>query len=1018
MNKILLTCLLATFCLTGYSQNSITGKVLDEYGEGLPGANVIIKNTSSGTVTDIEGAFSLSAEPSDVLVFSFVGYKSYEVPVGSQSYIEVNLEADFTALNEIVVIGYGSQKKSVATAAMSTVDGDALEKINLPNVGRSLQGLASGVTVSGASGQPGSNPTILIRGVGTNGNNQPLVVIDGFQGGDLSTINPADIESVQILKDAASTAIYGTKGANGVIYVTTKSGKGKKLNMQYNGSYVSQSAWKVPEMLNAQEYVDLINEKYTNGGTSLPVGFPTSSANLPIDTDWMSEIFEPATLQNHNLSISKGGDKGNFFTSLSYLDQEGIIQPEKSNLKRLTLRINSQNNVNEFLSIGQNLTVVGTETMTIPENNEFGTPVADAIVYDPLTPVFDPNAQFGFAQSPFVQKEYVNPFSRIFINNNESKSHNVYGNIYLDVKPLEWVKFRTDFAANYFNVAGDFYSPAYNLTPAFFQTNSNVANTYYTNFRWQWENYVTLNKEFGDHAVEVVLGTTAIQFDQKFFGGSGQGLPPEALQNENLRFIDLTPDSTRLSYGGEAVRESNTSFFARTLYNFKEKYLFTASMRRDGSSQFGPANRYATFLAFSAGWVISSENFWNLTTIDFLKLRASYGSNGNDRIGSLNYVPRIGLATTYQFGDASNQTVYNGAAPVQLANPLVAWEESIQTDVGVELRLFDSKVAIELDYYTKVTDGLLILNQSTPVLAGNNPSFTNIGEVKNSGFEFKIDYNNNIGDLEFGISLNGATLKNEVITVDGQAGLFNGYNWPVRNAFITRMEAGEPLFYFRGYQTDGIFRSQADVFSYINSDGDPIMPNAEPGDLKMVDTNGDGEITPDDWTNIGSPWADFTFGINLTAQYKSFDLSMLVAGQLGNEIYRTFERQDVPNNNYTAEWKDRWSESNPGGSYPRVTTGPGAAFNNSPSDFYVEDGSFMRIKNLQIGYTVPTNIINKIKLTKARVYFSADNLLTLTGYSGFDPEIGVPNYGVAAAGIDRGFYPQVRSLGGGIQITF
>ncbi|MGK7392343.1 MAG: SusC/RagA family TonB-linked outer membrane protein [Candidatus Cyclobacteriaceae bacterium M2_1C_046] len=1017
MKRILLLIVFFAFLpLFGFSQNIIKGKVTSFEGEDLPGVNILIEGTSIGTVTDINGEYVIKASPDDVLIYSFIGFVTESIPVNDQEIINVVLMQDIQSLQEVVVVGYGVQKKSVATGAISKVEGDALEKISLPNVGRSLQGLVSGVQVSGASGQPGTSPTILIRGIGTNGNNNPLVIIDGLQGGDLSTLAPGDIESIQVLKDAASTAIYGTKGANGVIYVTTKNGKSGITDISYDGAYFVQSAWRIPEMLNAEQYVDLIHEKYRNGGSNLPVGFPTTSDNLPIDTDWMGELFEPGSIQNHHLSLSKGTDRGTLYSSLSYTSQEGIIAPEKSNYKRFTLRINSESEVNEFIKFGENLTVVGSQRMSIPENNEFGTPIADALVYDPITPIYDPNAQFGFAQSPFVQKEYVNPFSRIFINNNESNSQNIYGNVYLDIKPLDWVTFRSDLGANYFNVVDDFYSPAYSLTPAFQQASSMVAHNNYSNFRWQWENYLTFEKELDNHAFNLILGTTAIKFDEKFFGASGQDLPPEALFNENLRFVEMTPDSSRRSYGSENPSVLNTSYFGRLLYNYKEKYLFTASLRSDGSSQFGGENRFGLFPAFSAGWVISDEEMWNVDAVEFLKLRGSYGSNGNDRIRSFSYESLIVFNSTYQFGYDGSQTVYQGAVPDALSNPFVRWEESKQLDIGIEARFFNSILSLEVDYYHKTTDGLLILNQATPVFAGNNPAFSNIGEIQNSGIEFKLDYNNNFGELDFGVSLNGSTLNNVVTQVDGQSGFVNGYTWPVRNAVITRMEKGEPLFYFRGYKTDGIFRSESEIFSYINSQGDLIQPNAQPGDLKYVDVNGDGEITIDDWTNIGSPWADFTFGINLFANYKSFDINILIAGQTGNEIYRTYERQDVINMNYTTEWLDRWSESNPSGSYPRVTTG--ANPNNSPSDFYVEDGSYARLRNVQIGYSLPSDLLDKAKIKKLRVYFSADNLVTLTGYSGFDPEIGAINYNVAASGIDRGFYPQTRNIGGGLQITF
>jgi TonB-linked SusC/RagA family outer membrane protein len=856
----------------------------------------------------------------------------------------------------------------------------------------------------------------LIRGVGTNGDNNPLIVIDGLQGGDLSTLAPSDIESVQVLKDAASTAIYGTKGANGVIYVTTKKGKVGQVRLNYNASYFTQSAWKVPELLNGEEYIKIINEKYANGGAQLPLGFPLTGTAPAFDTDWLGELFDAGSLNNHNLSISKGTENGSFYASLSYTGQDGIVSPEKSNFDRLTVRVNSETKVNKYLSFGENITIVGTERSSIPENNEFGTPIADALVYDPTTPISDDNAQFGFAQSPFVQKEYVNPFSRIFVNNSQLATQNIFGNVYLEIRPLDKLKFRTDFGVNSYQQILDFYTPAYRLTGSFENQSSDVGNQSYSNFRWQWENYLTYTESIGKHNFEGVVGTTAIQFDDQFFSGTGQDLPIEALDNESLRYIELTPDSSRQAEGIRGPETNNSSIFGRILYNYDEKYLFTASLRRDGSTQFGASNKYAIFPAVSAGWVITNESFFDVPAVNFLKIRSTYGVNGNDRIQSFAYTSLIVFNSTYQFGDGGSQTVLNGATPQNLSNPFVQWEQSRQFDMGIEAKLFENILAVELGYYNKITDGLLLLDNSTPIFAGNGAPIANVGEISNSGFEFKIDYYPTIGDLNLNISLNGSTLKNVVNTVDGQSGFVNGYNWPVRNAAITRMEEGQPLYYFRGYESSGIFKNEAEVFRHINSAGDLLQPGAKPGDLRYEDLNGDGEIDLDDWTNIGKPWADFNFGLNVGGDYKNFDFSFQLVGQFGNEIYRTFERQDVQNNNYTAEWLDRWSEQNPNGAYPRVTTG--VTLNNSPSSFYVEDGSFARLRNLQIGYSVPKAIIKRLKMQKARIFVSADNLLTLTKYSGFDPEIGVSGYNVSAAGIDRGFYPQARSYGGGIQLTF
>ncbi|MBK6264298.1 TonB-dependent receptor [Marivirga sp. S37H4] len=1019
------TLLILLFLLTGYlaiAQGTVSGTVSDLSGEPLPGVNIMKVGTSDGVVTDLDGNYTIQASADDVLRFSFIGFSSQNITVGEKSVINVRLEEDISSLTEVVVVGYGSQKKSVASAAISSADVESMEKLSIPNVGRSLQGLVNGVTVSGVSGQPGSNPTILIRGVGSNSNNRPLVVIDGLQTQveNLNALSPNDIESIQVLKDAASTAIYGTRGANGVIVVKTKSGKPGQMQLDYNGSYFIQSAWKKPQMLNAEQYVDIINEKYANGNTNLPLGFPEIGTTPAVDTDWMDRLFTDGTIQNHNLSVSKGTENGHIFASLSYTGQDGIVAPEKSYFDRITVRLNSETRITDFITFGQNLSVTATRASSIPENNEFGTPIADAIVYDPLTPVFDNNAQFGFAQSPYVQKEYVNPFSRIFLSNRETNSDQIFGNAFLEFQPISWLKFRTDLGVNRYNEIIDNYSPAYQLTPAFMNDNSSVSNQSYSNFRWQWENYVTATKDFGLHNIEAVLGSTAIRFTEKSFGASGQNLPVEAVENKNLRYVNLTPDSSRRSYGGASAPRINSSIFFRTLYNYDEKYLATVSFRRDGSSNFGSEYRFAIFPSFSAGWVASEESFFNVPLVDFAKLRVSYGSNGSDNIGAFNYTSLVIFNSTYQFGDATNQTIYYGATPASLSNPFVRWEESKQLDIGLETKLFDNQVSFELDYYKKVTDGLLIVNGATPIIGGNNPAFTNVGQIENSGFEFKIDYYKQVGELGLGATLNGSTLNNIVTRVDGNNGFLNGYNWPVRNAFISRMEVGEPLFYFRGYQADGIFRDESEVFSHINREGDLLQPNAKPGDLRYVDVNDDGEINLDDWTNIGKPWADFTFGLNLTANYKAFDFNMLIVGQTGNQIYRTFERQDVVNNNYTIEWLDRWSETNPDGSYPRVVTGAvdPVANNNSPSSFFVEDGDFVRIKNLQIGYSVPQSILEKAKIKKARIYLSVDNLLTLTGYSGFDPEIGVSNYNVAAAGIDRGYYPQTRNYGGGIQVSF
>lgn len=1021
MNKIYLILCFQLVFSSLWAQTDISGKITDKAGNPLPGVNVVVKGTALGTVTDANGAYRVSAASEASLVFSFIGYKTQEVAVGGQTQISLQLEDDITSLDEIVVVGYGVQKKSVATASVSKVDSKDLQGFSSARLDQMLQGQVAGVTFKSASGQPGSAQNIFIRGVGTNGDNSPLIIIDGVNANDgfLSSLNPSDIESVQILKDGASTAIYGARAANGIIMVTTKKAKAGDAKMNYSFFYGQQQPWKTPEMLNASQYVELITEKYANGNSTLPTGFPDQN-NIPNNTNWMEEIFEPSSTQTHQLSISKGTENSTAFASLSYFDQKGIIAPDKSNAKRLTARINLDQQVSQYISFGENIFINHSSNQRIPENNAFGSPISDALVYDPTTPVYDPNGTFGFAQSPYVQKEYLNPLSRIYISNTETAQDGILANAYLKITPLKNLVFKTDFGVDYNYYTGNGFTPSYE----FFDTNGNqLPLTNETNdlYRyssnaliWQWENYVTYSYSKGNHSGDVTAGTTARQRTGGGFSGSSSGIPEEVQFDPDFQYLDNTPDSLRRSAGSDAEREALSSFFGRINYNFGERYLFSATLRRDGSSKFGANNRYGIFPSASLGWVISRENFWSVDQVSFLKLRASYGVNGNDRIGNLGYAAVIGNTGAYQFGKPNSQGVYPGLSSLYLDNPNLKWEQSKQLDIGVEVGLFNDQLTMELDYYRKTTSDLLMA-ATTAIYIGNKPPTANVGEVINKGFELELNYRQKIGDVNFNVGFNAATLKNEVTKVTDN-GYIDGYTWPVRNTVITRMETGRPIGYFRGFKTAGVFKSDADVFGYINSDGDPVQPDASAGDLKFVDVNGDGQITNDDITEIGKPWADVTLGLNLSASWKGFDLRMLFSASIGNDIFRSYERQDVINNNYTSEWLNRWSETNVNGEYPRVTT---LDLNNNSraSDFFVEDGSYLRLKNLQLGYTLPPSLVSKAYLQSLRVYVSVDNLLTLTGYTGLDPEIGSGGW-ILDTAIDKGFYPQVKTVGFGINASF
>lgn len=1019
--SLYLLSILLFLSISSIAQVIVSGKVTDSSGQPLPGVNVQLKNTLSGTTTDVQGDFSLSVPPEGTLLFSFIGYKTFEVSVAGRSSISITLEDDVMALSEIVVIGYGVQKKSVATASMSKVETKDLQGFSSARVDQIMQGQVAGVTFKSASGQPGSAQNIFIRGVGTNGNNNPLIIIDGMNANDglLAALNPADIESIQVLKDGASTAIYGSRAANGVIMVTTKKGTTAGATLNYSMFYGTQQPWRIPEMMNASQYVTAIREKYTNGNSTLPPGFP-DQGNITTNTNWMESIFEPASTQTHQLSVSKGTENSSLFASLSYYDQKGIIAPDKSNAQRITARINSEQQINKFLAFGQTFFLNHSQNERIPENNAFGSPISDALVYDPLTPIYDENGTFGFAQSPFVQKEYLNPFSRIFISNASTSQDGLLGNIFFKVTPLQNLTFKTDFGIDYNYYNGNGFTPSY----AFFDTNGNQLPLTNENndlyrytakvFIWQWENYATYSHTRRKHQADLTVGTTAREVTNNGFSASSSAIPDEVQFDPNFQYIDNTPDSLRRSTGSASEREALLSFFGRITYNYDERYLFSATLRSDGSSKFGPNNRFGYFPSVSAGWVISREQFWSSQQINFLKLRTSYGVNGNDRIGNLGYASVIGNTGVYPFGKPNSQTIYQGLSSLFLDNPNLRWEQSKQFDVGVEIGLFGDQLTLELDYYRKTTSDLLMA-ATTALYIGNKPPIANVGEVVNQGIEIEAKYQKKFGDFYLNLGLNAATLKNTVTKVTDN-GFIDGYTWPVRNTVITRMEVGNPIGYFRGFKTAGIFKNDSEVFGYINANGDPIQPNAKPGDLRYVDVNGDGKIDNDDIVNIGSPWPSLTMGLNVALTWKGLDLRMLFASSFGNEIFRSYERQDVINNNYQVEWLNRWTETNPNGTYPRLTT---ADTNNNtrPSDFYVEDGSYLRLKNLQLGYTLPRAIIEKASIKSLRVYASIDNLITLTGYTGFDPEIGTSGW-ILDTAIDKGFYPQLRTAGFGLNVTF
>lgn len=1013
-SKKLLLVLLLLSAQLGYAQTTVKGRIVDgETNEGLPGATVLETGTSNGVITDVDGNFSLTVSANATLTVSYIGYVTQVISAAGGD-ITITLMPDVTALSEIVVIGYGEQQKKVATGAIAAIGEDKLRGFNVPSLENALAGQMSGVQVSSSSGQPGSNRPIFIRGVGTNGDASPLYVVDGLVVQDINWINPADVMSINVLKDAASTAIYGARGANGVVIVTTRKGKSGAYEVTYDGFMSSSQPWRMPDMLNSSQYFELISEKYDNSNVALPLGFPTSEADIEENTDWFDVLIEPAKIQSHKLSFGKGTESGNILVSLSYWDEQGSIGGDKSNYKRITGRINSETKISPRLTVGQNLAYFNSVRNSIPENNAFGSPLSDAFNYDPITPVYDEAGEFGFGHSNWVQKEYINPLGRIFISNNENKLTKMIGNVYTDVKIIEGLSVRSDLGFDYTATLDRFFTPSYEFRSTFANPYNGIGQGTFQGLQLQIENYATYQRTFLDnHNVQVVTGISTRKHTGTYLGGFANGIPADYEFNKNWWYLDGSPtaaDSTHTNYGGAIPEYRFNSFFGRVIYNFKEKYLVTASVRRDGSSRFGGNNKYGIFPAVSFGWVVSEESFFNVRQIDFLKLRASWGRNGNDRIADFAYLPVVAPGSNYAFGDS----YYTGATEIRPANPDLKWEEVDMVDIGFEAGFLNGDLNLEFSYYNKTTIDLLIAEPVPSVVGANSDPITNVGSVRNSGIELDLRYTKVMGDLRISTAFNLSTLTNETLKVNSENGVLPGVSWPVRNVVITGMEAGLPIGYFRGYKTAGVFNDNADIFGYINDEGDPIQPNAQPGDLKFVDVNGDGQITTEDITMIGKPWADMRLGLDINVVYKGFDMRALFAASIGNDLYRIYERQDVPQANMQTEWLDRWTPDNINAEYPRLSLG---GENQVPSDFYVEDASFVRLRNFQIGYSLSTKGLETIQAKKLRIYISMDNLLTFTKYTGFDPDIGT--YGnVFDTGLDKGFYPSAKSIGGGLTLTF
>ncbi|MGO4771456.1 SusC/RagA family TonB-linked outer membrane protein [Flavobacterium sp. W22_SRS_FK3] len=1019
--------LLSIFTMqSGFAQaqkKAISGNIKsEEDGMGVPGASVMVEGTKDATSTDFDGFYKLNAKEGDVIVISFMGFKTQRITVGSQSVINATLQTESNELKEIVVIGYGTQKKKVNTAATSLVSGKDIQQVASLDVVNALQGQASGVNVTSSSGQPGAGMVVNIRGVGTAGNSTPLYVVDGVVvDNGIGYLDPSAIERIDVLKDASAGSIYGARAANGVILVTTKKGKDGKINVSFNTYTGFQQVAKRLDLLNTQEYTTIMNESRINSGLT-PLYTKEQIAAFP-NHDWQSDLFnEGAIKQNHSLTISGGDKKSTISTGLSYYGQEGMIgsATSQSQYDRVTFNVNSTSEVIEnHLKIGENFSFANIKSSGIADQGIYSNGIRSFLNAAPIDEAYD--ADGNFAKS-IVAPDVSNPVGSLYYNNfNETKSNRYVGNIFAELKFLRNFTYRTSFGVDMTDSNYRSFRPVYSLSTTDNNTVSSVTQNATKSLGWIFENTLQYKTTIaGVHNFDVLAGTSAKKNTSDFMEGTGRNLTFDDFGHAYLsNATDQTSNTVKGNRGDYAIQ----SYFGRLLYDYNNRYLFTATIRRDGSSNFASANRYGNFPSVSAGWNVDKESFFPQNKIlNNLKLRVSWGQNGNDQIPAFSYMSTISTYNkNYHFGTGT-ETLQTGASPDQVANPGLKWETSEQTDFGFDATLFNN-FTLTFDYYDKKTKDWLVL-ASIPVYAGATAPYINGGDIQNKGIEVALAYRTKFGkDWNFSVNGNISHNENKVLRVANSEGIIHGETNLLFQGTdeMNRVEVGQPIGYFYGLKTAGIFQNASEVAA-------GVQPNAQPGDVRFVDLNNDGKIDANDKTKIGNPNPDFTYGLNFDLSYKAFDISVYTYGVAGSQNVFGVHDPTRPYTNNTTEVLNRWTTEGSSNKIPRVTYGADTNGNYTKfSDLYVQDADFYRIKSATIGCDF-TKLTNKLSFfSKFRLYVAANNLFTFTKYKGMDPEIGFGNSNRDsngtltqpwARGIDVGYYPQPRTYMMGLNVNF
>ena len=1015
MKKSSILMMLMALFVSATSMAQVKGTVIDENGEAVIGATVNVKNDAkNATITDFDGNFTVNVNPGQTIVISYIGYEIQEVI--AKDGMTIQLKPDTKVLDEVVVVGYGVQKKSSVTGAISQVKPEDIENRTISNAQQALQGKTSGVQVISTSAAPGSSPTVRVRGYSSNVGSEPLYVVDGVRLSDISGIDPSTIASMEILKDAASAAIYGAEAGNGVVLITTKKGKAGQGKIAYDFQWTDETLARIPTMLNAQEY-----KQYMAEGKLFTDEYFAANWDGKTDTKWTDVAFTHGHMQKHNLSFTGGNDRGNYYLALSYLKNNGIVKGDADMYKRLTATINGEYKIKDWLKVGTTNQVEKYDVRQVSSNNEYGSLLTAVLMMDPLTPDTYANGSLPdhladlpaqgktllkgddgnyYGVSQFYKGEQYHPL--IMRDNGVSKNagFNVTGSIYGDFTLIPNLTITSRFGyrlagTRSSNTSLPFYGNSVQSRDYVSQSNTSTTSIYY-----QWENFANYMKTFADkHTVSAMVGMSFQDSNSDYVTGGLEANGEDALMKNDPLFyyLNYANASATKSVSGETTNTTKYSYFGRVGYDFMGRYLLQASLRADAAdlSKLSKKTRWGYFPAVSVGWTISEEKFFNplKSWFDSLKFRASWGQNGSlSALGSYSYSTDISLGGLYPFSSGINYT--QGAAPSTMGNDDLKWETSEQLNFGFDGILFGGRMTFGIDYFIKKTKDLLVWNTTPSLIIGGSTSPINAGNVENKGFEFDLGWRDHIGDFSYSARANFSTLTNEVTYIDPSITRLAGSTFHTYT--ITYFEKGYPVYYFRGYEFDKI---------------DP-----ETGDPLFKDLNGDGVVNSDDMTDIGDAIPDFTYGITLTAAYKGFDLTIFGTGSYGNKIFNCINRPDYVTSNKMKEvmYDDRWTPTNTSGTKPRAGANDLDKYVDSSAMVY--NGSYFKFKQIQLGYTLPKNLLSKVGISHCRVYGSLDDFFTISSYPGFDPEASANS--TTGMGVDKGAYPTSKKLVLGFNIEF